>query len=107
MCAQAVSEENHPVGVTCPRSPWRVEAVEAIGGYRLKVRFFDGTTGIVDLSARVRSPHAGVFAALADPARFAEVFVSFGVVTWPGEIDLAPDAMYRAIRTAGHWILPA
>lgn len=95
------------IAMTSPFSPWRVEAVEAIGGFRLKVRFLDGTTGTVDLSARVHSPHAGVFAALADPARFAEVFVDFGVVTWPGEIDLAPDAMYRAIKADGHWMLAA
>jgi hypothetical protein len=26
-------------------------------------------------------------------------------VTWPGEIDLAPDAMYAEIKQGGHWIL--
>jgi len=26
-------------------------------------------------------------------------------VTWPGEIDLAPDAMYREIKKAGKWVL--
>lgn len=26
-----------------------------------------------------------------------------GVVTWPGEIDLAPDAMYAAIAATGEW----
>jgi hypothetical protein len=84
-----------------PRSPWRVAAVEVLPGFRLKVRFLDGTEGVVDMSARIRSADAGVFAALADPVRFAEVFVDYGVVTWPGEIDLAPDAMHHAIQTAG------
>jgi hypothetical protein len=28
-----------------------------------------------------------------------------GVVTWPGEIDLAPDAMYKAIQQNGEWLL--
>jgi hypothetical protein len=82
-----------------------VATAEALSGYRLKVRFLDGTMGVVDMSARVRSPEAGVFAQLADPAVFAAVFVDFGVVTWPGEIDLAPDAMHRAIRETGQWIL--
>jgi hypothetical protein len=74
-------------------------------GFRLKVRFLDGTEGVVDMSARVHSTDAGVFAALANPARFAEVFVDYGVVTWPGEIDLAPDAMHHAIQAAGLWVL--
>jgi hypothetical protein len=31
--------------------------------------------------------------------------VTHGAVTWPGEIDLAPDAMYAEIKRGGHWIL--
>ena len=57
------------------------------------------------LLALVRSPSAGVFARLADPSLFAQVFVEHGAVTWPGEIDLAPDAMYAEIKKAGIWIL--
>jgi len=26
-------------------------------------------------------------------------------VTWPGEIDLAPDAMYEGIKATGVWVL--
>jgi hypothetical protein len=62
------------------------------------VRFVDGTQGVIDLSHLVRASNAGVFAALADPALFQQVFVEYGAVTWPGEIDLAPDAMYAQIR---------
>ena len=105
MCAQAVPEEDRPVVLATPRSPWRVAAVEALPAFRLKVQFLDGTEGTVDMSARVRSADAGVFAVLADPVRFAEVFVDYGVVTWPGEIDLAPDAMHEAIQATGKWVL--
>lgn len=28
-----------------------------------------------------------------------------GVLTWPGELDLAPDAMHDAISLHGKWIL--
>jgi hypothetical protein len=28
---------------------------------------------------------------------FAQVFIDYGAVAWPGEIDLAPDAMYAQI----------
>lgn len=105
MCAQAIPEEDRPAALMTTRSPWRVAAVVALPAFRLKVRFLDGSEGTVDLSARVLSADAGVFAALADPALFAEVFVDHGVITWPGEIDLAPDAMHRAIQATGQWVL--
>jgi hypothetical protein len=38
------------------------------------------------------------------PALFAQVRLEFGAVVWPGDIDLAPDAMCDAIKTHGRWI---
>lgn len=88
-----------------PRSPWRVTQVEALPEFRLRVAFADGLTGMVDLSRMVHSPEAGVFAALLDPSLFAQVMLAYGVVTWPGDLDLAPDAMYAAILKHGEWSL--
>jgi hypothetical protein len=79
--------------------------VRALSGFRLAVEFVDGTAGEVDLSRLVNSEQAGVFRSLSDPSVFAQVFLEHGVVTWPGEIDLAPDAMYDAIRAGGRWLL--
>jgi hypothetical protein len=78
--------------------PWRVTTVQALPDSRLSVCFIDGTQGLIDLSHLVHATNAGVFAALADPALFKQVFVEHGAVTWPGNIDLAPDAMYAQIR---------
>ena len=36
---------------------------------------------------------------------FSAVGLEHGVVTWPEEIDLAPDAMYDAIKAHGKWVL--
>ena len=88
-----------------PRSPWRVTAVEALPGFRLRVAFADGLTGMGDLSRLVSSPKTGVFAALADPFLFAQVKLDYGAVTWPGELDLAPDAMHAAILQHSEWCL--
>lgn len=88
-----------------PRSPWRATSVEALPGLRLKVVFIDGLTGTVDLSGMVHSPKAGVFAALADLAFFAQIRLKYGAVTWPGGLDLAPDAMHAAIQAYGEWVL--
>jgi hypothetical protein len=80
--------------------------VRALPGYRLWVKFVDGTTGEIDLSRLVSSDTAGIFAALRDPALFAKVYVEYGAVVWPGEIDLAPDAMYDEIKKQGGKWLP-
>ena len=88
-----------------PRSPWRITKVEALPEFRLRVAFADGLTGIVDMSRLVHSPQAGVFAALADPSLFAQVTLDYGAVAWPGELDLAPDAMYAAIQEHGEWTI--
>jgi hypothetical protein len=79
--------------------------VEALPGYRLAVRFVDGTAGEIDLSRLVTSEQAGVFSKLRDPALFADVCLAYGAVTWLGELDLAPDAMYEAIKGHGRWVL--
>jgi hypothetical protein len=86
-------------------APWRVREVRVLPEFRLRVRFNDGTEGTVDMSRFLHGPDAGVFAPLAKPDRFAAACVESGVVTWPGELDLAPDAMHAEIRAHGEWVL--
>lgn len=109
MCAQAAPRQDRAAPVISPaiesRMPWHVVAVTPLANYQLRVQFVDGTTGQVDMRNMILSPDAGVFAALADQALFRQIFVEYGAVTWPGELDLAPDAMHRVIREAGVWIL--
>jgi len=47
----------------------------------------------------------GVFEALRDPKEFAAVSCAEGFVSWPGDIDLAPDSMHDALKADGHWVL--
>jgi hypothetical protein len=81
--------------------------VAALPGFRLRVTFVDGTSGEVDLGAFLDRPEAslGVFAPLRDPEVFAQACVVLGAVEWPSGPDLAPDAMYDAIREHGRWVL--
>jgi hypothetical protein len=60
---------------------------------------------MVELSALVASPDAGVFARLRDRDLIASVYLEHGAVTWPGELDLAPDSMYAGINEHGEWRL--
>ncbi len=105
MSAQAAPQEDRAASLTPSAAPWRVEAVTPLPRWRLHVRFKDGLEGLVEMEREVHAPDAGVFAALADPAVFAAAEVVFGAVTWPGEIDLAPDAMHAEIKANGRWTL--
>lgn len=87
------------------QAPWRVVFAKALPDYRIAVEFVDGVSGIVDLHLRVKSERAGVFSALADVTLFQQLYVQWGTVTWPNELDLAPDAMYDEIKRNGVWIL--
>ena len=69
---------------------------------RLAVKFADGTQGEVEFR---ESYFHGVFGVLADPSVFASARCDQGFVEWPGGLDLAPDAMYEAIRAHGVWLL--
>jgi len=81
---------------------WKVISLEVLPLRTLAVRFADGTEGKV----RFEETHLeGVFAKLKDPAFFNQAFVDAGAVSWPGDIDLAPDAMYSQIKRAGEWVL--
>ena len=86
-------------------APWRVVDVQALSGHRLMVRFVDDTEGEVDVSKLIFGRNPGVFRALRDPAVFAQVSIEGGAVTWPGELDLAPDSMYDEIKANGRWIV--
>jgi len=54
-----------------------VTEVEPLSGFRLRVAFADGLTGVVDVSGLVHSPQAAVFAALRDPSLLAQVALDY------------------------------
>ena len=103
MLDQATHEEHQPATVS--RVPWHVAHAEALPGFRLHVRFNDGLTGVVDMNREVHAADAGVFAVLADPGLFSQVGIEMGAVWWPGDVDLAPDAMHDEIAEHGEWVL--
>jgi len=75
---------------------WNVVEVKPEPDYRLFVRFKDGLAGRVQLP---RERLTGALAPLLDAQFFEQVSIDNGAVSWPGEIDLAPDAMYAQIAT--------
>ena len=73
---------------------WDVIEVRPEPDYWLFVRFKDGVAGRLRLRPEELT---GVLAPLRDEQFFSQVFIDYGAVAWPGEIDLAPDAMYAQI----------
>jgi hypothetical protein len=73
---------------------WDVVEVKAEPDCCLFVQFKDGLTGRVRLR---REELTGALAPLRDAQFFERVFIDYGAVAWPGEIDLAPDAMYALV----------
>ena len=86
---------------------WRVTAVSALPDTRLRVTFVDGTSGEVEMGAFLRNPglDGTIFESLRNPVIFVQAQVVLGAIQWPNGADLAPDAIYDAIRERGVWIL--
>lgn len=80
--------------------PHHVLEARPAGGYRLYLRFDDGTRGIVDLEPKF--DFVGVFAPILDLERFAEVEINrdTGMVEWPGIVSLDPIVLYTWVKQA-------
>jgi hypothetical protein len=77
-----------------------VVAVEIVGGYRIRVTFDDGASGVVDLEPRMKGP---VFQELlADRKLFEAIRVDpdLGTIAWPNDADWDPETLY-ALATTG------
>ena len=71
---------------------WVITELTYIDGYKFKLTFMDGESGIVDLSAY--SKRGGVFSRFSDLDYFRQVYVDSGVLCWPGDVDIAPETIY-------------
>ena len=104
MRTKPATKNNITPGIVCT-APWRLTKVKPLPNYKLEVEFNDGTHGFVEMMTLIMSDHAGVFAALKDKDIFDQAHLEYGVLTWPGEIDLAPDTMFDAVKKTGRWVL--
>ena len=87
---------------------WSIIRFNVLPNYKIEVSFADGTSGIADLAPRLsQGPQGDGFDALCDQNVFSKVYLEYGALTWPGGIDLAPDAMYLRIRASGTSFLAA
>ncbi len=97
------SQENFAARLGQP-IPWRVINVRALPAYKMFVKFADGTEGQVDMRAFLERD-CGVFKVLRDVEKFNAVFVEHGAVTWPDELDLAPDKMHDQLQHSDVYVM--
>jgi hypothetical protein len=90
--------EEHSASRLTPSTPWRIKSFSIKDGYTIEVIFNDGTQGVFDLEIFIHKENSGVFRHLQNYKKFQEADLVYGVITWPGNIDIASDALYRLAK---------
>lgn len=88
--------------------PWRIVGLTVMPEFRVRLVFADGLEGVMDFSEFVASDLDGtVFEPLRDETFFRQAYLNLGAVTWPGDLDMAPDAMHADIANGqGEYRVP-
>lgn len=69
-----------------------VNSVEAVPDFGLLLTFNSGEQRHFDMRPYLHYP---VFRRLENPGFFLMARVDYGTVTWPGDIDIAPETLYE------------
>ena len=70
----------------------RVSSVAAEPNYYLALTFSNGEQCRFDMRPYLHLP---IYRCLENPGFFALARADYGTVVWPGEIDIAPETLYR------------
>jgi hypothetical protein len=73
----------------------RVVKAEVVQGYRVRITFSDGVSGVVDFKDRIVG-RGGVFELLEDPKFFAAFVIDeeAGTLAWPNGVDFCPETLH-------------
>jgi hypothetical protein len=77
-----------------------VRELRALSGFRLWLRFSDGTEGIRDF-VDILAAGGDVVEPIRDEAMFTRVYLSRGVPTWPSGLQLDPSNLHLELREGG------
>jgi len=77
----------------------KIETIDALSGYRLRLFFSNGRQGIHDFVDMVQ-PSRPMMEPLKDEALVQKTFVPFDVPTWPNDLDIDAIALYREMDAA-------
>ena len=70
----------------------RVTSVKPMDGYQLDIMFDNGERRIFNARPLLAYP---VYGALKNKGFFDSVYVAYGSIAWPGDIDYCPDTLYQ------------
>jgi len=78
----------------------RVVQAELVEGYRVRLTFSDGASGVVDFKDRIVG-RGGVFELLEDPKAFASFVIDEegGTLAWPNGVDFCPETLHALATT--------
>ena len=60
-------------------------------GFNIHVSFADGSSGVFDFAPYLDYP---CYAPLRERSLFEKVSAAHGTLSWPGEIDISPEAVW-------------
>jgi hypothetical protein len=83
-----------------------VTSIKALDGYKLWLKFSDGSEGIEDMSTMI-AEGGPMIKPLRDPELFRRVFISFGVPSWPNGFDVDAINLHRKMQEQGRLKKPA
>ena len=78
----------------------KILKVEKLGGFRLRLRFCDGSEGERDFAALI-AKGGEMVEPLRDAAFFHRVFLEYGTLVWPNGFDLDSISLHREMKAAG------
>lgn len=78
----------------------KIVSVEYLDGYRLRLSFGSGASGVHDFSDMVVEP-GPMMEPLRDQAMFRRAFLELGALVWPSGFDIAPEWMRREMAARG------
>ena len=73
--------------------PWIVKSVIAAPDFTLIVGFADGSRKSYDMKPVLAE--GGVFNKISSPTSFARAYADGTTVSWPGNVDISPEELYR------------
>ena len=72
----------------------KLSDAEYLGDYRVRFIFDNGRQGVADLRPMIFDDPRPVFAPLRDTAVFQQLFIEHGALSWPGDLEVAPEYIY-------------
>jgi hypothetical protein len=86
----------------------RIQSVEVLPGYRLRLTLSDGRTIERDFAGELAGPAGPMKAPLKDPQFFAQVRVDpeLETVVWPNGYDMDPDVLIWGVDADGNLLAP-